>query len=223
MIKIKKRGYKADICCKHCGCEFSFEKEDILGKPDKLFEPSGDYVKCPQCDETIWIGRYSEEDQRKESKIVIYNNPNGDTRTADKDVTFEEFQKANDMHIQDVQRVMNRLSEKVIEAGHKHDYTKKTKEELFYNNFCDTLDNGTDFVKNDWYQLHVHTERHHLLSHCKEDVNLIDVIEMISDCVCAGMTRSGEIRDLEISPEILTKAVNNTANMIKEMIEVKEG
>ena len=81
MIKIKKRGYKTDICCKHCGCEFSFEKEDILVKSDKLFEPSGDYVKCPQCDETIWIGRYSEEDQRKESKIVIYNNPNGDTRT----------------------------------------------------------------------------------------------------------------------------------------------
>ena len=28
MIKIKKKGYKTDICCKHCGCEFSFEKEE---------------------------------------------------------------------------------------------------------------------------------------------------------------------------------------------------
>ena len=45
---------------------------------------------------------------------------------------------------------------------------------------------------------------------------------MISDCVCAGMARSGEIRDLEIDSDILNRAVQNTAKMIKDMIEVKE-
>jgi hypothetical protein len=44
---------------------------------------------------------------------------------------------------------------------------------------------------------------------------------MISDCVCAGMARSGEVRDLEIDDNILKKAVNNTVQMIKDMIIVK--
>lgn len=37
-----------------------------------------------------------------------------------------------------------------------------------------------------------------------------------------GMARSGEIRDLEIDSDILNRAVQNTAKMIKDMIEVKE-
>ena len=53
-------------------------------------------------------------------------------------------------------------------------------------------------------------------------MNLIDVLEMIADCVCAGMARSGEIRDLEINPEILNRAVQNTAKLIKDMIVVEE-
>lgn len=31
--------------------------------------------------------------------IEIKKNPNGDTRTAPKGITFEQFQEANDMHI----------------------------------------------------------------------------------------------------------------------------
>lgn len=37
--------------------------------------------------------------------ITIYKNPNGDTRTAPKDISFEQFQEANDMHKQDVRNV----------------------------------------------------------------------------------------------------------------------
>ena len=44
---------------------------------------------------------------------------------------------------------------------------------------------------------------------------------MSADCVCAGMARSGEIRDLEINSDILNRAVQNTANTIKQMIVVK--
>ena len=42
--------------------------------------------------------------------IKITKNPNGDTRTAPKGITFEQFQQANDTHIQDVQSVMWELS-----------------------------------------------------------------------------------------------------------------
>lgn len=154
--------------------------------------------------------------------IEIKKNPNGDTRTAPKNVTFEQFQEANDMHIEDVRAVMWELSKMVDRAGENHDCTKKSQERMFYNNFLSTINNGTDFVNDEWYQLHIRAERHHLLSHCPDDVNLIDVLEMISDCVCAGMARSGEIRDLEIDSDVLNRAVKNTAELIESMIEVKE-
>ena len=154
--------------------------------------------------------------------VTIYKNPNGDTRTAQKNVSFEEFQEANDMHREDVNQVMYELSQMIDKRGENHDCTKKSQERMFYKNFLSTMNEGTDFVNDEWYQLHIKAERHHLLSHCPNDVNLIDVLEMISDCVCAGMARSGEIRDLEIDSDILNRAVQNTAKMIKDMIEVKE-
>jgi len=151
--------------------------------------------------------------------IKIYKNSNGDTRTAKKDVSFEEFQKANDMHRQDVKNVMNELAFHIMLKGSVHDFTKKTDEELFYNNFLSTINEGTDFVNDEWYQLHIVKERHHLLSNCPEDVNLFDVLEMITDCICAGMSRSGDVRDVEINEEILNKALKNTVTVIKNMIE----
>jgi hypothetical protein len=154
--------------------------------------------------------------------VTIYKNPNGDTRTAPKNVSFEEFQEANDMHREDVNQVMYELSQMIDKRGENHDCTKKSQERMFYKNFLSTMNEGTDFVNDEWYQLHIKAERHHLLSHCPDDVNLIDVLEMVSDCVCAGMARSGEIRDLEIDSDILNRAVQNTAKMIKDMIEVKE-
>lgn len=154
--------------------------------------------------------------------VTIYKNPNGDTRTAPKNVSFEEFQEANDMHREDVNQVMYELSKMIDKRGENHDCTKKSQERMFYKNFLSTMNDGTDFVNDEWYQLHIKAERHHLLSHCPDDVNLIDILEMISDCVCAGMARSGEIRDLEIDSDILNRAVQNTAKMIKDMIEVKE-
>lgn len=154
--------------------------------------------------------------------VTIYKNPNGDTRTAPKNVSFEEFQEANDMHREDVNQVMYELSQMIDKRGENHDCTKKSQERMFYKNFLSTMNEGTDFVNDEWYQLHIKAERHHLLSHCPDDVNLIDVLEMISDCVCAGMARSGEIRNLEIDSDILNRAVQNTAKMIKDMIDVKE-
>ena len=146
--------------------------------------------------------------------ITIYKNSNGDTRTAPKNVSFEDFQTANDMHICDVKSVLSELSKIIDERGISHDYTKKSQEKMFYKNFLSTINNGTDFVNDEWYQLHIRTERHHLLSRCPDDVNLVDVIEMIVDCVCAGMARSGEVRSLEINQDILNKAVQNTVELI---------
>ena len=152
--------------------------------------------------------------------IIIDRNPNGDTRTASKDVTFEQFQVANDMHREDVRQAMKYFAYLINHAGLKHDHTKSSEEKLFYRNFLSTINDGTDFVKDEWYQMHVNTERHHLFSRCPDDVNLIDVLEMIADCVCAGLARSGEVRDLEIDPEILERAVKNTVDLLVKEIDV---
>ncbi len=152
--------------------------------------------------------------------IRIYKNPNGDTRTAPNNITFKQFQEANDSHRADVRGVMNALGFMLCENGEKHDWTKKSEEAMFYRDFLATINDGVDFVSGEWYQLHVNTERHHLLSRCPEDVNLLDVVEMIVDCVCAGKTRSGEVRDLEISNDILEMALKNTVKLIDDMTKV---
>lgn len=154
-------------------------------------------------------------------QIELHKNPNGDTRTAPKGITFEQFQEANDNHKEDVKMTMALLSTMLGVKGVEHDWTKKKYEKMFYNNFLATMNVGADFVSGEWYQLHINEERHHLLSRCPEDVNLLDVIEMIVDCVCAGKTRSGEVRELEISPEILSKAFQNTVKLVDDMTVVK--
>ena len=153
---------------------------------------------------------------------IIYKNSNGDTRTASKNVTFKEFQKANDMHREDVKNTMNEVAFLLMEKGKKHDWTKKDYEKMFYNNFLSTLNNGTSFIEDEWYQLHIEKEKHHLFSKCHDDVDLLDVIEMVVDCVCAGKARSGEIRGLEINQEILDKALKNTVKKINEMVKCEE-
>lgn len=154
--------------------------------------------------------------------IYIKKNPNGDTRTAPKNVTYEQFQKANNIHMMDVEKVMWYLGHLVTRAGYAHDYTKKSAEPQFYKDFLSTMNEGTNFVEGEWYQHHINTERHHLLSRCPDDVDLLDVLEMIADCVCAGMARSGEVRDLEISTDILEKAVQNTVKLIADNIVVED-
>lgn len=151
---------------------------------------------------------------------IIHQNPNGDTRTAPKGITYYQFQQANDMHRRDVKSVMCELAGMVHEAGERHDVTKKIQEQMFYRDFKDTMENGSDFMNGEWYRLHVTAERHHLLSHCPEDVNLIDVLERIVDCVCAGKARSGAVRELTLPTEILEKAFKNTVQLVDGMTQI---
>lgn len=154
--------------------------------------------------------------------IKIYKNPNGDTRTAPKNVSYKEFQRANDMHRQDIENVMNEIAYEIMIKGREHDWTKKADEELFYNEFKDTIENGSNFVEGKWYKGHVRIEKHHLFSNCHDDITLLDVIEMIVDCVCAGKARSGKVSDLELSNEILQLAFNNTVKFVDNMTKLDE-
>ena len=71
-----------------------------------------------------------------EEMIHIKKNPNGDTRTAPKNVTYEQFQKANYMHMMDVEKVMWYLGHLVTRTGYIHDLTKKTGNLNSIKTFC---------------------------------------------------------------------------------------
>lgn len=49
--------------------------------------------------------------------ITIKKNMNGNLKTAQKGITFEQFHEANIMHIDDVKAVMYELSRLVDDAG----------------------------------------------------------------------------------------------------------
>ncbi len=155
------------------------------------------------------------------NKVVLHKNPNGDTRSAPKDVTIEQFREANKSHVLEVRQCMNVLSQLLSVQGLKHDWTKFSFEDEFYRDFLNTMNNGADFVSGEWYQRHITEEKHHPFSKCHDDITLLDILETIVDCVCAGKARTGTIRPLEFDTEILEKAVKNTVELVNQMTVVE--
>ena len=155
--------------------------------------------------------------------IDVAANNLGDTRTANRKPSFDEFQAANGSHMTDVEDVMLEIAKLIRKAGLEHDYTKKFYEPEFYADFCKVLDGSTEkFTDMDWYQTHIREERHHINSRCPDDVDLIDIIEHIVDCCCAEKTRSGYISPVVIDPGILQKAVENTVKLIDNNTRIVE-
>ena len=157
-----------------------------------------------------------------EDKIIIKKNPNGDTRTAKGEVSFEEFAHANDMHISDVNNIMNMYGDMCNDSGKNHDFTKKKYEKQFYDEFMYSRNNKTDFREAEWYKNHIKEERHHINDFVHENVDLIDVLEMIADCTSAGLARSGEVREITIDKDVLYKAFQNTCKLTKNMCKLVE-
>lgn len=148
--------------------------------------------------------------------IEITKHPNADTRSANKDFTKETLKEDNESHINDVKAGMNFFADMLIKAGEKHDNTKISNFDDFYNALV------SKNVKNsEWYNKHITNERHHLNSHVPKDVNLIDVFEHIVDCVMAGLSRSGVVYDIEIPSDVLQLAHQNTVKLLKDNINVK--
>ena len=155
--------------------------------------------------------------------IDVAANNLGDTRTANRKPSFDKFQAANGSHMTDVEDVMLEIAKLIRKAGLEHDYTKKFYEPEFYADFCKVLDGSTEkFEDMEWYQKHINKERHHINSRCPDDVDLIDIIEHIVDCCCAGKTRSGYISPVVIDPEILKRAVDNTVKLIDNNTRIVE-
>lgn len=148
-------------------------------------------------------------------KITITKEPNADSRTAKQDLKKEELKAATDRHINDVGQVMSFFADLLIKAGKEHDNTKLSD----FDDFFEALKSGK-IKESNWYQNHKTKERHHLVAHVPKDVNLIDIFEHLGDCVTAGLSRSGEVFDIELSNEVLQLAHKNTVELLKKHIKV---
>lgn len=156
--------------------------------------------------------------------IVIRRTRNADSRTADENMNRDTLLDDTTEHIRNVKDGMNYLSLLLRVAGSNHDFTKMKYFDEFARN---VLAGHTDeeFINADWYQKHIFEERHHLNANCPPDVNLIDVLEMIVDCVMAGKGRSGHITPSYLilqDPSILERAYWNTIRLLDENVYVDE-
>ena len=162
---------------------------------------------------------------RRINPVKIKRNTNGDTRVATHVPTIEEFFKANYTHTEDVKNIAGLFAQILGYSVSDHDWTKRNEpyRSMFYRDMAAAMEHGKNFTDGEWAKLHYYElERHHLNRHCPEDVDLFDVIEMICDCIAAGMARSGEVRDIEISPEVLSKSIKNTVEILKKYIELED-
>lgn len=147
--------------------------------------------------------------------ITIKKSPTADSRCCDaKNVSKEVLWDSTREHQRDVLYAMTLFSDNIIRAGVLHDGHKLKTMNEFHKAFTG------GFVDKTWWNEHK-KERHHLPENL-EDVNLIDVLEFISDCVTAGMARTGKVRPLTISNEVLQKAFQNTVNLLIDNIKVEQ-
>jgi len=156
-------------------------------------------------------------------KITIKKSQSADTRSATEKVSKEQLLSASHQHINDVRKAINWMRNKLGYISEKHDFTKIDYIDDFYNEF-EQAQNDPDFnfKESSWFRKHITSERHHVNDYCCSDINLFDLLERVADITMAGMARTGEIYDDELSPKILMKAYKNTVELLKKNIEVED-
>ncbi len=150
--------------------------------------------------------------------ITIEKSAVADTRTCDyTKVTKEELLSASIQHIEDVSQALEFFKDKLTDAETNHDPDKITDIDGFHRDFL------TGFKNTEWWDRHRKLNRHHLTHEdgIPADVNLIDVLDFIADCVMAGMGRSGTVYPLELPNELLQKAFQNTVTLLQMQVKVK--
>lgn len=150
--------------------------------------------------------------------ITVKPSPTADTRTCDvSSVEKDQLLEASRQHIADVGAGLGFFASKLTEAASVHDYDKLTAIDWFFADF------QTGFEQTSWWENHRKIHRHHLNydDGVPEDVNLIDVLEHVVDCVMAGMARSGDVYDLHLPDSLLQRALRNTTEMLKANVSVQ--
>ena len=120
----------------------------------------------------------------------------------------EECLKDTRSHTEAVKSLMHMIAMEIILRAEYHDHTKFEYEDLTFEE-------------------HMSLERHHLNlpSGVHKDVNVIDLVEFICDCVSAGAQRSHSLdfKYLKVDESLLQDIVNNTAFELWKRVRVKGG
>lgn len=152
-------------------------------------------------------------------KISVHKSPTADTRTCDfTKVSKETLTESSLQHISDVQAAMGFFGIALCEQADRHDLDKLSDIDGFHRDFV------TGFERTEWWDKHRKINRHHLMQEdgVPADVNLIDVLDMIADCVMAGMARSGSVYPLDLPTDVLVRAFQNTVELLKAHVQVVE-
>lgn len=150
--------------------------------------------------------------------IHIKKSPTADTRTCDfTKVSKETLLESSVQHIHDVRQALGLFSRLLYDAANNHDTDKITDIGSFHADFL------TGFKQTAWWDRHRKINRHHLNldDGIPADVNLIDVLDYIADCVMAGMARNGSVYDLTVLPGLLERAFANTVELLKLEVAVE--
>lgn len=153
--------------------------------------------------------------------ITIKQSPTADTRTCDfASVSKETLLKSSRQHINDVRLALSFFGVRLATAALDHDADKITDIDGFHRDFVRGF--GPDAQT--WWTRHRKLNRHHINIEdgIPEDVNLIDVLDFIADCVMAGMARSGSVYPLHLPPDLLERAFQNTVTLLKAQVVVDD-
>ena len=152
-----------------------------------------------------------------ETKIRIGVSTTADTRSCDyANVSKDTLLASSAQHIGDVRQGLRFFAAKLEEAAQRHDTDKITDIDGFHADFV------TGFAQTGWWDRHRKLNRHHLLQAdgVPDDVNLIDVLDLVADCVMAGMARAGSVYPLNIPDDVLRRAFDNTVTLLQSRVEV---
>jgi hypothetical protein len=131
-------------------------------------------------------------------------------------VSKEQLIASSLMHKEDMAKALGLFSALLAEAAVRHDYDKISLIDWFHSDFA------SGFKQTGWWDNHRKINRHHLKEPdgIPEDVNLIDVLDHIADCVMAGLARSGSVYEISLPDALLQRAFQNTVELLKTSTEV---
>jgi len=157
------------------------------------------------------------------NSIKIKRSRSADSRTAEYLPSLNEVINATIQHQNDVREALQWLQHKLYNIGLRHDYSKLYNMTEFYDSYVKSYeDKNYTFCKDKWYSEIHSKERHNLQDYPPDDINLLDVLEYIADRVMGDLGRWGRYKEYKLSPELLTKAYNNTIELLKNNSEVEE-
>lgn len=150
--------------------------------------------------------------------IRIKPSPTADTRSCDyKNVSKDQLRCSSAQHIGDVREALEFFVDQIRIATNAHDTDKLHDIDGFHADFL------TGFDEHGWWDRHRRLNRHHLTMDdgIPADVNLIDVLDFIADCIMAGMARTGKVFPLELPDGLLQRAFDNTISLLNAEVVVE--